>query len=143
MMPERVSRHARRYFEHSGGFTADPAEREPCRRNAFDGSPSVPWLVAPLRPQPAPARLLASCRPPERIQPGKGARPSGGEEKVMQIHEFQSRFVSRDERSVLFNALPRLIRMSDLKFLSMAGYAWPGWPPDGGPSAAEGRPLRA
>jgi len=61
----------------------------------------------------------------------------------MQIHEFQSRFVSRDERSVLFNALRRLSRMSDLKFLSMAEYAWPGWPPDGGPSAAEGRPLRA
>ena len=60
----------------------------------------------------------------------------------MQIHEFQSRFVSRDERSVLFNALRRLSRMSDLKFLSLAEYAWPGWPPHGGPPAVEGRPLR-
>ncbi|HYX22827.1 MAG TPA: hypothetical protein VFC23_01650 [Thermoanaerobaculia bacterium] len=59
----------------------------------------------------------------------------------MQIHEFQSRFVSRDERSVLFNALRRLSRINDLKFLSASLMNWATWPPDGGPGP-EGRALR-
>ena len=53
----------------------------------------------------------------------------------MNIQEFRARFVSRKEESVLFDALRRLSRMTDLKAL-LAGSttAWTEWPcdvPDG------------
>lgn len=52
----------------------------------------------------------------------------------MDIHEFFSRFVSRDDNSVLFAALRRLSRMNDLRFLALEEMAWGIWPPVDGPS---------
>ncbi len=50
----------------------------------------------------------------------------------MNIQEFSSRFVSRKEESVLFDALRRLSRMTDLKALVVLD-AWAEWPSGDGP----------
>ncbi|MBW8876631.1 MAG: hypothetical protein JF614_16825 [Acidobacteria bacterium] len=55
------------------------------------------------------------------------------EEKTMNIQEFRSLFISRNEKSVLFDALRRLSRMNDLKALAGDAPAWGEWPSDGGP----------
>jgi hypothetical protein len=55
----------------------------------------------------------------------------------MSIQEFRSRFVSRNEKSVLFDALRRLSRMNDLKALAGDAPAWGEWPGDGGPVGGE------
>jgi hypothetical protein len=51
----------------------------------------------------------------------------------MNIQEFRSRFISRKEESVLFDALRRLSRMTDLNALIVASYAWTEWPSGDGP----------
>ena len=55
----------------------------------------------------------------------------------MNIQEFRFRFVSRKEEGVLFDALRRLSRMTDLKALVAGAYAWTEWPCD----APDGRAL--
>jgi hypothetical protein len=49
----------------------------------------------------------------------------------MNIQEFRYRFVSRKEESVLFDALRRLSRITDLK--TVVSYAWTEWPSGDGP----------
>jgi hypothetical protein len=55
----------------------------------------------------------------------------------MNIQEFRSRFVSRTEKSVLFDALRRLSLMSDLKSLTLDEPAWGEWPDPNGPGEVE------
>ena len=51
----------------------------------------------------------------------------------MNIQEFRSRFVAKNEGSVLFDALRRLSLMNDLKALAGDAPSWGEWPGDGGP----------
>lgn len=54
----------------------------------------------------------------------------------MRIPEFYSRFACRNDRSVLFEALRRLSRLNDLKFLDQDALAWREWPPMDDPSGS-------
>ncbi|HEX4960113.1 MAG TPA: hypothetical protein VF173_04695 [Thermoanaerobaculia bacterium] len=49
----------------------------------------------------------------------------------MSIQEFRTRFVSRNESSVLFAALRRLSLMNDLKSPGLNAFAWGEWPAGG------------
>jgi hypothetical protein len=47
----------------------------------------------------------------------------------MSIQEFHAKLISRGEGSRLFEAMRRLSRLSDLKFLDQDVFGWREWPP--------------
>lgn len=52
----------------------------------------------------------------------------------MSIQEFHAKLISRGEKSPLFEAMRRLSRLNDLKFLDQDLLAWREWPPIDDPS---------